>query len=207
MRRVSSQATTSAAASASTAGARGRRGCRSACRPAPARRVAPRRSRAAHLQAVAGAHAPPANDPRLGLDARRGPPQHGQPDAVAAQSHGAKHAPVARRRRPRRSGTACRKVCTERAGRSSIAPSMPSRPSRPRRRPGRDSPPRAGQHLVRRAPTRPSTCPSDVEAELHDVAVGDLVVLALEAELADVAGLGPRADLEQLVPVDRPRPG
>ena len=43
---------------------------------------------------------------------------------------------------------------------------------------------------------------SDVEADLEHVAVGDFVVLAFDAELAGVACFGPRADLEQLVPVD-----
>src|SRR5918995_1158654 len=41
-----------------------------------------------------------------------------------------------------------------------------------------------------------------VEAELHGVAVDHLVVLALDAELAHVAGLGPRTDGDQLVPAD-----
>src|SRR4051812_41238550 len=41
-----------------------------------------------------------------------------------------------------------------------------------------------------------------VEADLQDVAVGDVVVLALHAQLPELLGLGPRADLEQLVPVD-----
>src|SRR5829696_2197713 len=51
-------------------------------------------------------------------------------------------------------------------------------------------------------PERPSSARLHVEAELHDVAVGDLVVLALDAHLADLAGLGPRADGDQLLPVD-----
>src|SRR5438105_1736069 len=41
-----------------------------------------------------------------------------------------------------------------------------------------------------------------VEAELRDVAVDELVVLALDAQLADFLGLGPAAEGEQLVPVD-----
>ena len=44
--------------------------------------------------------------------------------------------------------------------------------------------------------------PLHVEAELHHVAVAGDVVLALEADLAELLGLGPRADVEQLVPVD-----
>ena len=48
---------------------------------------------------------------------------------------------------------------------------------------------------------------SDVEAELHHVAVAGDVVLALEADLAELLGLGPRADVEQLVPVGSPRRG
>ena len=39
-----------------------------------------------------------------------------------------------------------------------------------------------------------------VEAELHHVAVDGVVVLALDADLADLLGLRPRADVEQLVP-------
>ena len=42
----------------------------------------------------------------------------------------------------------------------------------------------------------------DVEAELDDVAVVDDVVLALEADLAELLGLRPAADVEQLVPAD-----
>ena len=37
---------------------------------------------------------------------------------------------------------------------------------------------------------------SHVEADLHDVTVGDLVVLAFDAQLADLARLRPRADLQ-----------
>ena len=43
---------------------------------------------------------------------------------------------------------------------------------------------------------------SDVETDLEHVAVLHFVVLALDAQLADLARLRPRPDLEQLVPVD-----
>src|SRR3954453_17010271 len=41
-----------------------------------------------------------------------------------------------------------------------------------------------------------------VEAELHHVAVLHQVVLALEADLAELLGARPAADVEQLVPAD-----
>ena len=69
--------------------------------------------------------------------------------------------------------------------RDAMPDSAARRPDRPSRIARRD--PRAGSH---------------VEAELHHVAVGDHVVLALHPEPADVAGLGPAAHLEQFVPVD-----
>src|SRR3954471_25011430 len=43
---------------------------------------------------------------------------------------------------------------------------------------------------------------SDAEAELDHVAVLDDVVLALQAHLAQLTGLRPGADVEQLVPLD-----
>src|SRR5829696_6686183 len=39
-----------------------------------------------------------------------------------------------------------------------------------------------------------------VEAELHHVAVADQVILALQANLAELARFGPRAELEQVPP-------
>ena len=44
---------------------------------------------------------------------------------------------------------------------------------------------------------------SHVEAELHDVAVADDVVLALGADLADVTSSSPRTGGDELVPLDR----
>ena len=110
-----------------------------------------------------------------------------------------------RRRRPRRSRSACR-WCAP------LGPAAPGRrrPCRARAVRRRRSVACAGdagarQHRGARRPATPSqrspgsrstgaAIRSDVEAELDDVAVGDLVVLALDAEDAGVAGLRPRAD-------------
>src|SRR4051812_20951021 len=48
----------------------------------------------------------------------------------------------------------------------------------------------------------PERTMSDVEADLEDVAVDDLVVLALDPQLARLFCLVPRAELQELVPVD-----
>src|SRR3954447_21787088 len=52
--------------------------------------------------------------------------------------------------------------------------------------------------------TVPSSAPwhSYVESDVEDVSVDDLVILALDPERAEVAGLRPGAGLEELVPVD-----
>src|SRR3546814_148499 len=61
-----------------------------------------------------------------------------------------------------------------------------------------------GEHqaLPRRRSSASASKHLDVEPDLHDVAVLDDVVLALDAELPDLLGLVPRAELEELVPVD-----
>src|SRR5262249_50297695 len=100
-------------------------------------------------------------------------------------------------------------VWTDRVGCSRSAPSMPSRPRRPRRRSRRDaatsrlastSPSRSSQGMPRRYRRRAAV--SDVEADLHHVAVLDDVLLALDPQLADLLGLHPRAELQELVPAD-----
>src|SRR5690606_18093914 len=80
-----------------------------------------------------------------------------------------------------------------------------SRPSRPRDRARHES---ATSSVASTSPSRSNQAivatalRLHVEADLEDVAVLDLVVLALDAQSAEVARLGPAADLEQLVPVD-----
>ena len=61
-------------------------------------------------------------------------------------------------------------------------------------------------HRRARARSSPRTPPSHVEADLEHVAVDDLVVLALDAQLALLLRLRPRADLEQLAARRSPRP-
>ena len=61
---------------------------------------------------------------------------------------------------------------------------------------------RPGQKHYDRKTADRETDDLDVEAELHYVAVDGVVVLALDAELADVLGFVPGTDLEQVVPVD-----
>ena len=56
--------------------------------------------------------------------------------------------------------------------------------------------------LAVRAPVAGGQCGLDIESELHHVAVAGEVVLAFEADLAQLLGLRPRADGEQLVPLD-----
>src|SRR5687767_7198140 len=83
---------------------------------------------------------------------------------------------------------------------SSSAPSIPSRPSRPRTRSPNVS---ATSNAASTSPSRSSQgIALDVEADLEDVAVDDLVVLALDPELADLLGLVPRPEIQQLVPMD-----
>src|SRR3954468_21725702 len=91
-------------------------------------------------------------------------------------------------------------VCTDSVGSRRMAPSKVSRRIRPRARERTSS---ATSSEASTAPSRSNQATGllDVEAELDDVAVLHHVVLALDAQLADVARLGPRAELEQLVPV------
>src|SRR5581483_7898418 len=94
---------------------------------------------------------------------------------------------------------------------TSIGKRMPnvSRPSSPRVRARQDV---ASSAVASTSPSRtsqavPPACRlpapiSDVEADLEHVAVLDLVLLALDAELAELLRLRPRPDVEQVVPVD-----
>src|SRR5581483_9632102 len=98
-------------------------------------------------------------------------------------------------------------VWTWRHGRRTNAPVTSPGCRRPRSPWARPSAPRAISALARTSPpsrTSQGIAPpsSDVEADLQDVAVLDLVVLALDAELPLFLGPGPRADREQLVPPD-----
>ena len=189
---------------------RGRRGCRSAWRRARGRvRRRPRRvGHAAQLDPVAGARAasartrPPRPRSRTRLRRTTGETRHG------AQRARAQHRRRRRRRTRRRSGTACPTVCTWRHGRSTSAPSnavAAEQPAPPRARGRRRPRPPPARH--RRARARPSSASSHVEADLEHVAVDDLVVLALDAQLALLLRLGPRPDLEQLAASRSPRPG
>src|ERR1700759_3649652 len=84
-----------------------------------------------------------------------------------------------------------RAVCTLRHGRSTNAPSDDARPSSPRRRAREGS---ASWTAARTSPSRTSQDiqgPSHVEADLEHVAVDDLVVLPLDAQLALLLRLGP----------------
>src|SRR5206468_7947127 len=104
--------------------------------------------------------------------------------------------------------------CTERAGRRRMAPSTPSRPSRPCTRSWRVS---ATSSAASTSPSRSSHAGritwrpapgagSYVEADLEGVAVGDLVVLSLDAEPSGVLGILPRHVFQQIVPTDDPGP-
>src|SRR3990170_2399057 len=90
-------------------------------------------------------------------------------------------------------------VCTDLVRGRTNAPSYERCPSRPRRRVRRVDATSADARTRSSSPK--SHMASDVEAELEHVAVDDLVVLPLDAQLADVASLRPRPELEQLVPV------
>src|SRR5690606_28351972 len=78
-----------------------------------------------------------------------------------------------------------------------------SRPRRPRVRARRV---RAISALARTSPSRSNHAtrrvPLDVESGLDEVADGDLVILPFDAQLAHLTGLGPRADLDELLPID-----
>src|SRR4051812_18189587 len=91
-------------------------------------------------------------------------------------------------------------VCTDSVGSRRMAPSKVSRRIRPRARERTSS---ATSSEASTAPSRSNQATGllDVEAELDHVAVLHHVVLALDAQLADVARLRPRAELEELVPV------
>src|SRR5918996_5417763 len=93
-------------------------------------------------------------------------------------------------------------VCTWRHGRSTSAPSKWSRPRRPRRRARRVS---ATSAAASTSPSRTShgiSKPLDVEPDLEHVSVLHLVLLPLDPQLAQLLGLGPRADVEELGPLD-----
>ena len=212
VRRVSSAAITSASRSASTA--RGERSPRlpigvATSTSTPARRssaprsgaVASARSRP-QLHAVAAREPPAVERARLGLHHERGARARSATPATAPASPCAARHPRRRRTR-RRSRTACR-----RCGRGGTG----AAPARPRTRRGRAGPRRRARAVsatstaASTSPSRTSqaiaAAPSHVEADLEHVAVDDLVVLPLDAQLALFLGLRPRADVEELLPVD-----
>src|SRR5579875_3950992 len=101
--------------------------------------------------------------------------------------------PLRRRRRTRRGrGRRVLPGCARLPARAKPPPPAGKRPSR-------GVVPRGLRGRRRREAARTS---SDVESDLEHVAVGHLVVLALDAELARLLGPRPRSDLQELVPAD-----
>ena len=185
VRRVSSAAITSASRSASTArGDRSPRlpiGVATSTQRAASRR---RRSRRAAPPGRPSRRLPALERARLGLDHERGARARSATPATARRRHRAQHdaVGVAERdvdREPHADGVHVAARPQHQRAVDAVAPEQaaPAR-ARGRRRPRLPPAPR------RRARARPSAAPSHVEADLEDVAVDDLVVLALDAQLA-----------------------
>src|SRR3954470_212361 len=94
------------------------------------------------------------------------------------------------------------KVCTCRHGRRMITPSRSSRPRRPRARSRRVTATSAAANTSSPRTSHDMTQPLHVETDLEHVAVGDLVVLTLDAQLSELASLAPGTDLKQFVPAN-----
>ena len=193
---------------------RGRRGCRSASRPARACRRDPAHgSRAAgtrRRQDVADVQVPARERRRPRASSARRARQttrDTRPGAIAATTRStrpsaAQNATSIANRIPN--------VCTWRHGSSTSTPSMPSRPSSPRRRG-----PAVGRDLGRRRATavadEHAACVRadglDVEADLEDVAVDHDVVLALDPQLAQSPSPSPTSRARAARASRSPRPG
>ena len=136
----------------------------------------------------------------------------GRVSRLRAQAHGAQHGEVAvepghvdreahadRVHRPGRARAAARR-------RSPSRPEQPLAPGGRARRPppATPAPPRPGATTASREATRcgRAAAGQTLKRISRTSPSCDHVVLALDAELADVLGLVPRAELEQLVPVD-----